>query len=32
MNKQTSVVIAGGLAFALWGGVTSLDLFAQAEA
>lgn len=32
MNKQTSVVIAGGLAFALWGGVTSLDFFAQAEA
>ncbi len=32
MNKQTSVVIAGGMVFALWGGVTSLDLFAQAEA
>ena len=32
MKTQTSVIVAGGLALALWGGISSRDLFAQAEA
>lgn len=32
MKTQTSVIVAGGLALALWGGISSCDLFAQAEA
>jgi spore germination cell wall hydrolase CwlJ-like protein len=31
MKTHTSVIIAGGLAIALWGGISSRDLLAQAE-
>lgn len=31
MKIQTSAIVAGGLALALWGGLSSRDLFAQAD-
>jgi spore germination cell wall hydrolase CwlJ-like protein len=31
MKAQTSVIVVGGLALALWGGISNRDLFAQAK-